>query len=209
MTRVKICGITNLEDALAATEAGADYVGFNFYPASPRFIQTEACAAISRVLAERYPGVGRVGVFVNAGREQVLATLDACGLDLAQLHGDEPPELLAELGGRAFKALRGLPGADLEAYLHHAPPAPALLLDAAAVGAYGGSGQTGDWAAAAEVARRCSLFLAGGLRPENVAAAVAQVRPWGVDTASGVELRPGVKDLEKVARFIQEVRACK
>jgi phosphoribosylanthranilate isomerase len=206
MTKIKICGITNLEDALAAAEGGADYLGFNFYPASPRFIQPAHCAAITRRLEERYPQVGRVGVFVNAGAEQVRAILDECHLQLAQLHGDEPPDLLAALAGRAFKAWRGAPGAEIEAYARLGPAAPAFLLDAAATGVYGGSGNTGDWEAAGPLAQRYRIFLAGGLKPENVAEAIRRVRPWGVDTASGVEERPGVKDREKLEKFIEAVR---
>jgi indole-3-glycerol phosphate synthase/phosphoribosylanthranilate isomerase len=209
LTKVKICGITTLNDALAAVEAGADLLGFNFYPPSPRFITTSACARLCAALRARAIPVTTVGVFVNTPPADIQAILDECGLDLAQLHGDEPPEDLAALGGRAFKAIRpaSLPEARAAVGrygLRKAPPA--LLVDTAAAGAYGGTGQAGDWAMARPLAAEHPLLLAGGLRPENVAAAVAQVRPWGVDVASGVEVEPGRKDPAKMRAFVRAVR---
>jgi phosphoribosylanthranilate isomerase len=199
---IKICGITSLQDALAAIEAGADYLGFNFYPDSPRSISPEACAGITKVLGREHPQVKRVGLFVNMPADQVRDILESCSLELAQLHGDEPPQELAALGGRAFKAFRGVPaGIDGYARLE----APALLVDAAVPGRYGGTGEAADWSAAAELAKRFPLFLAGGLNPENVAAALRQVKPWGVDVASGVESAPGRKDAGRVRAFIRAV----
>ena len=200
---IKICGITSLQDALAAIEAGADYLGFNFYPASPRSISPGACAEISSALIREHPQVKRVGLFVNMPTDEVRAILDGCSLDLAQLHGDEPPEELAALGTRAFKAFRGVP---LELDGCARPEAPALLIDAAVQGAYGGTGRTADWEGAAALAKKFPLLLAGGLNPDNVAAAVRQVRPWGVDAASGVESAPGRKDAGRMRAFVQAVR---
>jgi len=200
---IKICGITSLQDALTAIDAGADYLGFNFHPASPRSISPQACREMTAVLSREYPQVKRVGVFVNMPLDQVRSILESCALDLAQLHGDETPQDLAALGARAFKAFRGVP---LEVDGYARLEAPALLVDAALKDAYGGTGVTADWSAAAELAKKFPLFLAGGLRPDNVAAAVRQVKPWGVDVASGVEAGPGRKDAAKIQAFAREVR---
>lgn len=204
--KVKICGLTTLEDALAAVEAGADLLGFNFYPKSPRCLAPEACRAITAGLRRAGADVVTVGVFVNAGLEEITAILDSCSLDLAQLHGDEPPELLAQLGSRAFKALRPDGSEALEALRKTYPPradAPAYLVDAFQAGSYGGTGRTGDWLLAGALAAGHPILLAGGLTSENVAAAVKQVHPWGVDTASGVETSPGRKDRLKMEAFIR------
>lgn len=206
---VKICGLTNLDDALAAVAAGADYLGFNFYPRSVRYLTPDACARLIDGLARRDAAVTTVGIFVNQPAAEVATILDYCRLDLAQLHGDERPEDLARVRGRAFKAVRDTTAAaeDLEALAQISPGQPAFLLDAAAPGAYGGGGQVGDWPEAARVAARYPIFLAGGLTPENVGAAIAAVRPWGVDVASGVERAPGQKDHGKIAAFVQAARA--
>jgi phosphoribosylanthranilate isomerase len=157
----------------------------------------------------------RVGVFVNAGYEFTRQVMDECGLHLAQLSGDEPTELQTRLGGRAFKALRPASRTGLEKMLRSIPPnqeAPAYLLDASLPDQYGGTGQCADWELAAGLAvhpdgtRRFPLLLAGGLKPENVSQAVQQVRPWGVDVASGVESSPGVKDAQRVLAFVQAAR---
>jgi len=206
---VKICGLTNLEDALAAVAAGADYLGFNFWPKSPRYITREVCASIQAELRRRGAAVRTVGIFVNTPAAEVAAVMEACGLDLAQLHGDERPEHLTALWGKAFKAVRdpaAATEAELEALTAFSPGQPAFLVDAPAPGLYGGSGQLADWQAAAALAARYPLFLAGGLNPLNVAAAVEQVRPWGVDTASGVESAPGRKDHDKMRAFVAAVR---
>jgi phosphoribosylanthranilate isomerase len=203
---IKICGLTNLTDTLAALDLGADYLGFNFYPPSPRCITVEACAALVSAALDHSPGVMTVGIFVNQAPAGVAATLDATGLHLAQLHGDERPEDLAPLWGRAFKAVRDPHGVDFDAQAAFSPGRPAFLLDANAPGSYGGSGQTADWAAAAPLAARYPLFLAGGLTPANVGEAIRQVRPWGVDVASGVEAAPGRKDPGKMRAFVAAVR---
>jgi phosphoribosylanthranilate isomerase len=213
MTHIKICGITSLEDALAAIEAGADYLGFNFYPPSPRSILPEACAEITAVLQREHPQVQLVGVFVNMPVEQVKAILTGCSLHLAQLHGDETPEMTASFTGQAFKAIRlstdffadSRIRTDFESQIQLRTRPPAVLIDAAVKGAYGGTGVTADWSVAAELAKRVPLLLAGGLTAENVGAAVRQVRPWGVDTASGVESSPGKKDAAKMKAFVKAI----
>ncbi len=203
---VKICGITTLGDALACIEAGADWLGFNFYPPSPRYIAPAACAEITTTLRQKHPEVRLVGVFVDAAPQGIAQILDSCGLHLAQLCGHEPPEHLAMLGERAFKALRPADAAALEADLATYAArveAPAWLIDAYRPGEFGGTGHTADWLLAAELARRAPIFLAGGLNPENVAEAIAQVRPWGVDVASGVESAPERKDMALVRAFVR------
>ena len=203
MTKIKICGIKTLNDALAAIEAGADYLGFNFYPKSVRFIEKDACAEITSVLKNEYPHIELVGVFVNSSVEDVKDILEDCSLDLAQLHGDETAETLNELEGKAFKAFRGIPE-NINGFERQ--DAPAFLVDASVKGLYGGTGVAADWNGAAELAKKYQLLLAGGLTPENVADAVRQVKPWGVDVASGVESAPGEKDAAKMKAFVQAVR---
>jgi len=202
MTIVKICGIKTLPDALAAIEAGADYLGFNFYPKSVRFIEKSACAEITSVLKREHPQVKLVGVFVNSSVDEIKDILQTCSLDLAQLHGDETPEIFAQLAPHAFRAFRGIPESNAG---YERDEAPFMLIDAAVKGVYGGSGVTADWTAAAELAKKYPLLLAGGLTPENVADAVRQVRPWGVDVASGVESAPGEKDAEKMSAFVRAI----
>ena len=179
MTVIKICGIKTLEDALAAIDAGADYLGFNFYPKSPRFIEKQVCAEIASVLKEKYPHIKRVGVFVNSSVVDVKDILDSCSLDLAQLHGDETPEIFAQLVPRAFRAYRGIPESNAG---YERDEAPAMLIDASVKGLYGGSGVTADWDGAAELAKKYPLLLAGGLTPENVADAIGRESGRGVWT---------------------------
>ena len=201
MTKIKICGIKTASDALAAMDAGADLIGFNFYPKSPRYIEVGRCRDIMSVM--RKPGhITYVGVFVNASVGEIRATMETCGLSLAQLHGDETSEMLNALDNKAFKAFRGIPE-NINGFSRQA--APAFLVDASVKGRYGGSGITADWKGAAELAKDYPLLLAGGLTPENVADAVRQVRPWGVDVASGVEFAPGEKDLGKIKAFVKAI----
>ncbi len=202
MTNIKICGIKTLTDALAAMDAGADLIGFNFYPKSPRYIDVGRCRDIMSVM-RKFEHITYVGVFVNAPVAEIYATLETCGLSLAQLHGDETSEILNKLNGKAFKAFRGVPQS-VDGFARH--DAPALLVDASVKDAYGGTGVTADWNGAAELAKNYPLLLAGGLTPENVAEAVRQVSPWGVDVASGVESVPGVKDAGKIEAFVQAVK---
>lgn len=203
MTKIKICGIKTVTDALAAMEAGADLIGFNFYSKSPRYIDVGICRDIMSVM-RKYGYVTYVGVFVNASVEVIRATIETCGLSLAQLHGDETSEMLGALDGKAFKAFRGVPAA-IDGFARS--ESPALLVDAAVKGVYGGSGVTADWSGAEELAKKYSLLLAGGLTPENVAEAVDRVKPWGVDVASGVESAPGQKDPNKMKAFVRAVQS--
>ena len=202
MTKIKICGIRTVDDAVTAMEAGADLIGFNFYPKSPRYVDVGICRDIMSVM-RKYGQVIYVGVFVNASLEEIRGTLDTCGLSLAQLHGDESPEIVNSLDGRAFKAFRGIP-TDVNGFVRN--DAPALMVDASVKGLYGGSGVTADWKGAAELAKKYPLLLAGGLTPENVLDAIREVNPWGVDVASGVESEPGKKDAAKISAFIKAVR---
>ncbi len=194
--RVKICGITRLEDALLAARLGADALGFNFWPRSKRYLPPEAAREITARLP---PLVTSVGVFVDPTRDEVLRAIDAARLQVVQLHGDEPPELCAALPVPVVKAIRVTDRHSLAALASY--EVAGFLLDSASPG-YGGSGAAFDWGLAAEVARELPVILAGGLGPENVAEAVRAVCPWGVDVASGVEAAPGVKDPEKLRRFV-------
>lgn len=212
--KVKICGIRTFEEALDVIEAGADMIGFNFYPSSPRYITPGNCMRLvlrlETALREEIADVVLVGVFVNASPRYIHAVFRDCHLDMIQLSGDEPPEVLEELGERAFKALRPASAEALDEAVRLYPRrtmAPAWLVDAFRPGLYGGTGEVGDWAAAARLAREAPILLAGGLRPDNVAQALRQVNPWGVDVASGVESEPGVKDPRKVRDFIRAVRS--
>jgi phosphoribosylanthranilate isomerase len=202
VTKIKICGIKTVTDALAAMDAGADLIGFNFYPKSPRYISVGRCRDIMSVM-RGYGHIIYVGVFVNASAATIRATMETLGLSLAQLHGDETSEMLRELNGKAFKAFRGIPQS-IDGFAR--PDEPALLVDASVKGSYGGTGVTADWKRAAELAMKYPLLLAGGLTSENVAEAVKQVKPWGVDVASGVESAPGEKDPKKMKAFVHAIR---
>jgi len=209
--KVKICGLTNLEDTFAAVEAGADMLGFNFYPESPRYIEPGRCEEITAALRAQDVAALTVGVFVNEPASDIARILQKCGLDLAQLHGDEPPAILEELEGRAFKAIRPQTAAQAEEavrrYAHFPRGAgPALLVDAYRPGLYGGSGGVGDWGLAKIIAADSPILLAGGLTPDNVSAAVTMVRPWGTDVASGVESHPRKKDRQMMEAFVLAVR---
>ncbi|MBL8825469.1 MAG: phosphoribosylanthranilate isomerase [Planctomycetaceae bacterium] len=214
MFRVKICGVTNCEDAAAVVASGADAIGLNFYPRSPRFIDEERAAEIVRLLPS---SICKVGVFVNADPVEVCLAFDRLKLDLIQLHGDEPPGYLTELGGRpTMRAFRGLTSglSAINDYLSLCLSAVnrprMILLDApASAGQYGGTGQVVDWHQAArhvEIATLPPLVLAGGLVPGNVAEAIRTVRPHAVDTASGVESSPGRKDAKVIDAFVKVSR---
>jgi len=206
--QIKICGITSLDDALVASEAGATHLGFNFYPKSPRYISPEACARlVSSLVTYHATRIIFVGLFVNESPATVAAVLDACSLDLAQIHSDDSPEQLGPLIGRFYKAFRGAAdGANFGAFTELSAARPALLIDAHVPGAYGGTGQLADWEAARQLAAHYPIFLAGGLSPQNVAAAIDHVQPWGVDVASGVEASPGQKDHDKLRAFIRNAK---
>ena len=204
MVRVKICGITNAADALAAVDAGADLLGFNFYAKSPRRIAEGEAAKIRPRLPRE---VDAVGIFVNAPTADVAALCKSLKLDAAQLHGDETAETVAELAGSVpvVKAFRVDLDFDLKTLKDYSR-AFAFLFDAVVSGQYGGTGHTTDWDAAKQAAVKHRIILAGGLKVENVAAAVRIVRPYGIDVASGVESKPGKKDHGRLREFIQEVR---
>ncbi len=207
--KVKICGLTSLDDAQAAADAGADLLGFNFYRASPRYITPDDCALLVAELRRRGCTATLVGVFVNEPAERISAILDQCQLDLAQLSGDEAPRTLASLEGRAYKTLRPAGKPEMEADILRYPARsqpPAWLIDANYHNQYGGTGRLARWDLASSLAARAPVLLAGGLNPDNVGEAIAQVWPWGVDVASGVETSPGRKDPAKVAFFINVVR---
>jgi len=202
--QVKICGLRRPEDARAAVRAGADALGFNFWPGSKRYLPP---AEAGRIVRELPPFVAAVGVFVNATREEIAAAVLASGVGVAQLHGDEAPEACRDLPVRVVKAIRVGSEADvLGMAAFHDAGVGTFLLDAPSAG-YGGSGARFDWALAASAKRWGRVILAGGLTPRNVAEAIRAVRPWGVDVASGVEVVPGVKDAELMGRFVAEARA--
>lgn len=198
MVRVKICGITNQDDALHAVSSGADALGFIFYAASPRCVPPAEARAIIAALP---PFVTRVGLFVNESSAKIQKIVEECGLDAVQLHGDESPQACLGLPCRLIKGIRPHSSTDLELLADY--PASALLVDAAVPGQFGGTGQRADWVLARQIAARYCVILAGGLSPDNVAQAVCEVRPYGVDVSSGVESKPGRKDPELVARFIR------
>ena len=216
MFRIKICGLTTVDEAILVAQAGADAVGLNFYPGSKRYVPIPQAAMIANALART---VVKVGVFVNAEADQVCETFDRVGLDLIQLHGDEPPYVLPQLGGRpVVKAFR-LGQEDLYTigrYLAECRGMECMprmtLVDANVEGAYGGTGQVADWEALKTYQPPRPeepippLVLAGGLTPDNVAEAIRTVRPEAVDTASGVESSPGHKDRALVERFVHRAR---
>jgi phosphoribosylanthranilate isomerase len=207
MVRIKICGITNLKDARLAVRLGADVLGFNFYEKSVRFVTPMAAAEIIAQLVEP---VDKVGVFVNHTIDEIVDAVDLASLDTVQLHGDESPQFIADLrarcGCRIIKALRVLPDFDHSESVGY--PADGILLDGYSTNARGGTGETFDW----EVAKLVStlipeLWLAGGLTPENVRPAVTEVRPYAVDACSSLESAPGLKDADKLERFISEAKS--
>lgn len=231
--KVKICGITNLQDALLATEAGADFLGFILYPPSKRSVDIKTVVTIAAHLRQRDDCPALVGVFVNETAVYMANMLDQAGLDLAQLSGEEVPALIGDsaspIYGRCYKALRPstLAEAEADAEWYVPPPQagigdqgsagpqspvsgprfPSLLIDTHHPTLRGGTGEVGDWALSARLAQAVpGLMLAGGLTAVNVAEAVCQVRPFAVDVASGVEAAPGKKDPEKVRAFIRHAK---
>jgi phosphoribosylanthranilate isomerase len=200
--KLKVCGVTSLEDARAAVDCGAEYLGFNFYAKSPRYI----APASARAIIERLPdGVIGVGVFVNEARpEGVVEILRASGARMAQLHGDESPDYCAGVGAEyVIKALRINDDFDARRVLDY--PAAAILLDAFDAKLYGGTGKTANWRIAREAAKLTKVFLAGGLSPDNIVEAIREVGPFAVDVNSGVEIAPGRKDANKLLRLKEEM----
>ena len=190
-----------MEEASAAFDLGADAVGFNFWPKSPRYIEPDLAR---RIVSKLSPLVSCIGVFVNERPEKVLETARVASLDGVQLHGDESAEYCSSLEGiRIIKAVRVTEGFDLSVLERF--PVTAFLLDTYIKGEYGGTGRRFDWRLAAEAARRARIILAGGLDAENVGEAITTVRPFGVDVCSGVESEPGRKDMESMKLFMQAV----
>lgn len=198
---VKICGITNIDDALDAVELGADYLGFNFYPDSPRYVTPEKAQEIIQDI----PGaIQKVGIFVNADRQYVIDVAVELGLDMLQFHGDETPDYCNEFGRPWMKAFRLKEEKEVAAIKDY--DSPWLLVDAYVEKAFGGTGIVSNWDLAREAKQYGSLFLSGGLKPENIEMAIESVRPYAVDVASGVEQSPGVKDRYKMEELISRVK---
>lgn len=198
---VKVCGVTTVADARMCVRHGVDAIGLNFWPDSPRFVEPRAARAIARAIGDT---IAIVGLFVDADVKRIRTLEADVGFGFIQLHGREPPEMVVELGPNAFKALRvGADGVDEEAARYGGA---LLLLDALVEGEVGGTGRRFDWRLAAGLSSRRAVILAGGLTPDNVAEALATVRPRGVDVASGVESAKGQKDEAAVAAFVAEAR---
>jgi phosphoribosylanthranilate isomerase len=214
MTWIKICGTTNLEDALTAVDAGADAVGFVFYEKSPRNISVAAAREIVRELPER---IEKIGVFVNQREDSICSVIDGAGITGVQMHGDKEDPRVADLvieRRRHIKVLAAVsmnhPHPQGQAMMWHPQSVQAFLLDSGTSSKHGGSGQVFDWAAAVpvldDIKRLGRVVAAGGLTPENVRDAIGILKPWGVDVVSGVEASPGKKDPEKVRAFVRAVR---
>jgi phosphoribosylanthranilate isomerase len=202
--KIKVCGVTTPADALAAAELGADYLGLNFYRASPRYVEPGRALAIAEAVRSSSWKVPLVGVFVNATRAEVESIDGSVGLDLLQFHGDEEPGFVAPFAGRAIKAFRtgGLPSPeDLTVW-----DTWGVLIDAPHGTLYGGTGAAWEYGRVAPIASGRRLFLAGGLGPDNARRTAESVRPYAIDVCSRVESRPGIKDLELLRRLFQEVR---
>jgi phosphoribosylanthranilate isomerase len=200
--RVKICGITVREDAVAAAAHGAAAVGLVFWPKSPRVVSPDAARGICRTVPAF---VTRVGVFVNLPPDEVKSIVSFVGLDAIQLHGDERVSEYLGLGVRVIRAVAG--GRDAFVSAAECPPEVTVLVDASDPDRRGGTGRLADWSVAAALARQRPIVLAGGLAPGNVADAIRQVRPWALDVSSGVERAPGLKDVARLADFFAQVRA--
>ncbi len=204
MIRIKICGITNLADAKAAIDAGANSLGFNFYEKSLRRISTADAAQIRSTLPQE---IEAVGVFVNAKPADINSLRAFVRFDAAQLHGDETPNIVSRVASSlpVIKAFRVDSSFSMSMF-DQFPDVFAFLLDGARAGQYGGTGQTTDWDFARRAAADRRIILSGGLKIENVAEAIRLVRPYGVDVASGLETKPGKKDHARLKEFIDEVR---
>lgn len=203
VVRSKICGITRIEDALAAVEAGADAIGLVFYAKSPRSVTVQQARAIISALP---PFVTTVGLFVDASRCELGEILDAVPLDLLQFHGDESPAACDDYHRPYIKALRVKPGDDIAAQVALYKNASGVLLDTYVPGIPGGTGEAFDWSLVPESLSK-PVILAGGLTAENVAQAIARVRPYAVDVSGGVETAKGIKDAQKIRAFMQAVKA--
>jgi len=202
LTRIKICGITHLDDALRAVEAGADALGFVFVPNTPRYIEANHAAAI---VAQLPPFITTVGLFADEDSAKMRTIADQCQLDVIQLHGDECPEFCQALDWRIIKAVRIKDESSLSRLTDY--NVSAFLLDTYVSGKMGGTGQVFDWRLAVKANTYGRVILAGGLNPDNVADAVRHVKPYAVDVSSGVEVAPRCKDPDKVRKFVEAVRS--
>lgn len=202
MARIKICGITRVEDALAAAQAGADAIGLVFHAASPRAVGVEQARAIAQAMP---PFVTVVGLFVDAPETAIRAVLEQVPLDLLQFHGDEPDSFCQRFARPYLKAVRVRPGDDLNALASNWPGACGILLDSYKPGVPGGTGETFDWSMIPSQ-RPWTLVLAGGLQADNVRQAIDMTAPWAVDVSGGVEAAKGIKDIDKINAFIHEVK---
>jgi len=204
-TRVKICGITRVEDAISAVQAGADAIGLVFYAQSPRFVTIEQA---QKIVAAIPPFISAVGLFVNAPQAEIETVLSQVKLDILQFHGDELPQdcnqVCEQIKMPYYKAIRVKADTNLVQYAVEFSSAKALLLDAHSESAFGGTGQTFDWNLIPKSLTK-PVILAGGLTAENVEKAIQQVRPYAVDVSGGVELTKGIKDVAKIAAFMQGV----
>ena len=204
-TRIKICGVTRVEDALCAARAGADAIGLVFYAASPRLVTLDQATMISSALP---PFISTIALFVNAPRNEIDKTISHLRPSMLQFHGDETAPYCAQFGVPFLKAIRvgsGTTAADLLEYVETFHEASALLLDTLSPNVYGGSGESFDWKVVPN-AMRSRIVLSGGLKADNVADAIRMLRPWAVDVSSGVEIKTGVKDHARIEKFIEEVR---
>ena len=202
MIRVKICGITNLEDALAAAKFGADAVGFVLYPNSPRYLKP---AQAKLIIDQLPPFVTSVGVFANQAAEEIRRMMEECGFDLVQLQGDESPEFCWRLGSRVVKAIRVKDHGSLKQMAEYS--VRAFVLDTYRENQLGGTGERFDWDLAVQARSFGRIVLAGGLTPENVRDAIRKVQPYGVDVSTGVEKYLGKKDHSKIENFIKQAKS--
>jgi phosphoribosylanthranilate isomerase len=202
MVRVKICGITNLDDALYAADCGADAVGFIFYPKSPRFVEI---AKAKDIISKLPPFITTVGVFVNQSINDVANIVSRCNINVVQLHGDETPEYCSKISVKKIKAIRIKDEDSIKDITNY--KVDTFLLDTHSENSYGGTGKVFNWDLAIKAKGYGKIVLSGGLTPDNVKEAIEKVKPYGVDISSGVEERKGKKDREKVKEFIKRVRS--
>jgi len=204
---IKICGLTRVEDAVVASDSGADFLGLIFHRPSTRYIATEMAAALVKALGDQALSARWIGVFVDESPDEVRRIADTVGLDGVQLHGSETPKIVERLRQEGLLVIKGhrIAGSEDLARLDTFE-VDAHLLDTHVTGSPGGTGKTFDWSLAARVSGERRILLAGGLTVSNVAEAIARVNPWGVDVSSGVESAPGVKDPDKIRRFIAVAR---
>lgn len=198
MIYIKICGITEVDDAVRIAELGINALGFIFYPKSKRYVSPDKAKEIIDCLP---PFINTVGVFVNEKKESVIDVLNRCPIDILQFHGDETPEYCMQFNKRFIKAFRVNKDFSFDVFLKF--PASAFLLDSLVTGEYGGTGVVFDWDVAVKAKKYGKIILSGGLNPENLSSAVAKVNPYGVDISSGVEIKPGKKDISKVKEIVK------